>query len=227
MPSEDDLSASAVKGTLSYGESKIKEWVKKFKDRKIAFIQDEETIDLVKEQLKSGEWDLIKKYLRDQRLKILVQMGLTLRRLDHNRNQPAIKNLRDKIVKKYGQSGLHIAQFVQNKILTEFIGSYVSLNHNLEDLIRYIEELLNHLERQVIFIKAEDNAEKLMRDIIIKLTANVPDVFIIFARESALKNGQKIKEQLFKKKTFAYRVEVKQELNRLLIFLFRKREENN
>ncbi|MGV8169050.1 MAG: hypothetical protein ACP5N3_03260 [Candidatus Nanoarchaeia archaeon] len=220
--SSDDITSGAVKGAISWSEDKIKEFVKNFKERKLAFIQDSETIDLVKEQLKSGEWDLCKKYLRDDKLKILVQMGLTLRRLDTSNNYPVLKNLRDRIVKKYGEKGLHIAQFVQNKILSDFIGSYVSTGTSIEDLITDVESLLNNLEKNVLFVKAEDKPEKLLRDIEIKLTANVPSIFIIFARQSAYDNGAELKHALLAKGPANYRIEIKQEKEKLLLFLFKE-----
>jgi hypothetical protein len=223
--SSDDITTGAVKGAISWGEDKIKELVRNFKDRKLVFIQDRETIDLVKEQLKSGEWDLCKKYLRDDKLKLLVQMGLALRKLDANKNKTALNNLRDRIVKIYGEKGLHIAQFVQNKILSEFIGSYVSTGTSIEDLIMNVEALLNNLEKNVLFVKAEDSVDKLLRELDIKLIANVPSIFIIFARQSAYEKGKLLKHELFSKFTLTnYRVETKQEKDKLLLFLFK--EEN-
>jgi len=224
MSSEDDFLSSAVKGTLSYGEDKIKEWARKFKNKELAFIQDEATIDLVKEQLKSGEWDLCKKYLRDDKLQILVQLGLTLRTLDGKKDKKAIQSLKEKILKTHGTRGIHVSQFVQNKILSEFIGSYVSQNTNVEDLIINLELLLNNIDKYVLFVKAEDNPRKLVEDAYIKLTANVPEVFIIFARESALSNGQRIQDTLLLNNDLGYEIEIKQERKQLLMFLFKKKE---
>lgn len=223
--SSDELTSGVVKGVISWGEDKIKELARSFKDRKLAFIQDSETIDVVKEQLKSGEWDICKKYLRDTKLKILVQMGLTLRRLDLSNNKLALKNLRDKIVKKYGENGLHIAQFVQNKILSDFIGSYVSRGTSIEDLITNVELLLINIEKNVLFVKSEDKLDKLMRELEIKLIANGPSIFIIFARQSAYENGKALKHEMFDKFALTnYKIETKQEKDKLLLFLFKEDE---
>ncbi len=220
--SSEEIISGTVKAAFSWTEEKIKELVKSFKERKLAFIQDPETIDIVKEQLKSGEWDLCQKYLRDDKLKLLVQMGLTLRRLDTNKNKTSLNSLRDRILRKHGQKGLHIAQFVQNKILSDFIGSYVSTGASIEDLITDVENLLNNLEKNVLFVKAGDNPEQLLKDIEIKLTANVPSVFIIFARQSAYENGATLKHSLLEKSFSNYRIEIKQEKDKLLLFLFKE-----
>jgi len=50
--SSDDIENNIIKGIISYSEDKIKELVRKFQEREIAFIQKRETIDLVKEQIK-------------------------------------------------------------------------------------------------------------------------------------------------------------------------------
>ena len=55
---------------------------RKFKDRKIAFVQNPETIEVAKEQRNSSEWGLFRNYVDDERLHILFQMGLTLRRVE-------------------------------------------------------------------------------------------------------------------------------------------------
>ncbi|HIH05399.1 TPA: hypothetical protein HA372_02445 [Candidatus Woesearchaeota archaeon] len=110
-----DAAEGVTKGVLGYTEEKIKQFAKKFIDRKLIFINRPETIELVKEQLKSGEWSLCKQYIKDIDLKILVQLGLALRKLESD--QVELQNLRDKIVYKYKMKGLHIAQVVQNKIL--------------------------------------------------------------------------------------------------------------
>ncbi|MBS3170255.1 hypothetical protein J4223_00570 [Candidatus Woesearchaeota archaeon] len=219
--SSDEIENNIIKGIIFYSEDKIKELVRKFQEREIAFIQKRETIDLVKEQIKSGEWNLLSKYIRKNELKILVQMGLTLRRLEDKKDFNSLQDLRDKIVYKFGEDGLHISQFVQNKILTEFLASYISNQRNLEDLIRNIEKILNNLEKQVIFIKADDNVDKILEKLNIKLNANEPDSFIIFAKESAIKNAEKINLRLQKIKDFNYKIEIKQEKRQLLILMFK------
>lgn len=191
MPSEElqDATAGAVKGSLSWGEEKIKSLVRKFINRELQFIQDDDTINLVKQQLKSGEWSLFSQYVKDHDLKLLVQMGLTLRKLDADKELKALQNLRDKIVWRYRKKGLHIAQFVQSKILNEFIGSVADKAGSVSELIENVENLLNNLENYTLFVQKTDAFDNKLEEIKIKLTAMPPDFFIIFTSKSAITLG--------------------------------------
>ncbi len=153
-----DAAEGVTKGVISWGEEKIKSLVGDFIDRKLFFINNKETIDLVKEQLKSGDWSLCKQYIKDKDLKILVQMGLTLRKMESRPEQ--LQDLRTKILNKYQEKGLHIAQVVQNDILTEFVGSIASKVHSGKEIAGRVENLLLNVDKFVLFVKADDNAEK-------------------------------------------------------------------
>jgi hypothetical protein len=50
----ENASRGAVKGTLDWGTEAIKKLATKFREKQLAFIQDKKTIDIVKEQLRSG-----------------------------------------------------------------------------------------------------------------------------------------------------------------------------
>lgn len=83
--SPDPIESAAkgfTKGTLEWTHEKLKEWIIKLKNRDLAFIKDIETINLVKEQRETGEWDFFKKYVNDNQIRILFQMGLTLKKLE-------------------------------------------------------------------------------------------------------------------------------------------------
>ena len=82
---QDPLSSAAkgiTEGFLQFGKEQIKEWVRKFKERSLAFIEDQETIDLAKEQRTTGEGEFFKKYVADNDSRILFQLGLSLRQLE-------------------------------------------------------------------------------------------------------------------------------------------------
>ena len=113
MSSEPDekVIAGMTKGTLQYAEEKIRELVKRFLNRELAFVEDPETITLAKIQRESPEWDLFKKYVDAYNLRILFLMGLTLRALE-KAGKP-LDTLKRSIMRVYGQKGLHIAYFVQ------------------------------------------------------------------------------------------------------------------
>lgn len=214
-----DAAEGVTKGILSWGEEKIKNLARSFTDKKLFFINNTETIDLVKEQLKSGNWSLCKQYIKDRDLKILVQMGLTLRKLESKPEQ--LQDLRTKILYKYQECGLHIAQVVQNDILTEFIGSIASKVHSGKEIAGKVENLLLNVDKFVLFVKADDNAEKKINEINIRLQANNPDVMILFSFKSAIEVCKQIKI-LLEESLVNYSIESKEEKNRHLIFIFRE-----
>jgi hypothetical protein len=56
-----------TKGTLEWSSKTILDLIKKLKEKKLAFIQDEKTIKIVKEQYNSGELAIYKTHIIDKR----------------------------------------------------------------------------------------------------------------------------------------------------------------
>ena len=196
--SSDDPLASATegvtKGFLSWTEDKLKDLVKRFHNREIAFIEDPETIDLAKKQRKTSEWGLFIEYIDDSDLRILFQMGLTLRKLEGNQKQ--LESLRGKILNKYNAKGLHIAQFIQNGFFGKFIGNILVRASTPQRLKFEIENLLNNIERTCVFVKSADDVDKITEEIVTKILANSPDTFIICSSGSAMKKCEKIEKKV-------------------------------
>lgn len=214
-----DATEGVTKGTLDYVEEKIKTLARKFLDRKLIFINRQETVDLVKEQLKSGEWSLCKQYIKNKELRLLVQLGLALRKLE--RDPPKLHDLKDKIVMKYKTRGLHTAELVQNKILGEFIGNIANRVSSVSEIVEKVESLLLNVEKYVIFVKSNDDVKKRVQEVVIKIQANNPDVLILFSSKSAMHICMQMKKSLEKTLRVDYSIELKQEKERLLIFIFR------
>lgn len=149
----ESIASGTVKGFLEWSAESIRSLVQKFKEGKLAFIQDEETINLVKEQFNSGELNFYKIYINDKEVLFLVKIGLTLRKLETNLERK--QNLRNKILKKYEVRGLHIAQFVENGILNRYIGILIDNLTSIEDFKIKILDILNNLEKHVLFVKNE------------------------------------------------------------------------
>lgn len=195
MSSKDAIesaSKGATKAILEWSEEKVKLLVQQFRHRDIAFVQDVETIEVALEQRKMSEWDLFQKNILDGRLRILFQMGLTLRRVEHNRKQ--CSNLRDRIVKKYGVEGLHIAQFVQNGLFSKFIGSILEKPITPEGLKSEIENLFENIERTNSFIQIEDNVEKEADKVVTRIQSFSPGTYIISGSKSAREKCEEVKD---------------------------------
>ena len=200
--SEDSLASATegvTKGVLSWTEQKIKEYVVKFRNKDIAFVEDPETINLAKKQRKTSEWNLFKDYIENPDLRILFQMGLTLRRLEKKKEQRHLESLRDKILNKYDANGLHIAQFVQNGFFGKFIGNILERTATPQKLKFEIENLFQNIEKTTIFIKQLDNVDKKTDEIVTKILANSPNTFIICSSGSATAKCEKIKGKVMKR----------------------------
>ncbi len=146
----DSAAKGATKAFLEYSEEKIKQFIEKFKNRDIAFVEDSEIIDIAKEVRETGEWDLFKNYVDNEEFRILFQMGLTLRRLE--KEGKPIEPLKKRILNKYDITGLHIAYFVQNGFFSKYIGNVLERASTPQRLTFEIKNLFENIDNTVIFI---------------------------------------------------------------------------
>ena len=157
----------------------INKLISKFINHQLVFIEDEYTIEIVKSQKVTPEWKLLNKYVHNTDLRLLIQLGLTLRSLETNGKNT--QNLRDKIVRKYGKDGLHVAELVQNNILTKYTSLLLGETVTEKDLELRLEEILRDIDKYVLFIKAEDYLKYLQEELKSKIYANNPKAIIIFS----------------------------------------------
>lgn len=182
-PSNSDVLAGITKGLLEHAEEKAMAWVERFRNHEIIFIEDPGTIDRVKRQRKGPEWKMLSEVIKDRKLRLLAQMGLTLRELEND--QEKTRSLRNKIHHKYGRDGLHIAEAVQNNIISNFIGLESPYIGEPVDLTNRVEKLLNGIEKYIVFIGPDDKGDVLVRRVSIRLDADVPDTLILFGAYKA------------------------------------------
>jgi hypothetical protein len=157
-------------------------------DHKLAFIGRRDYVEEVRAERRNPECQFYREYLTDKGLRLLAQLGLTLREWE---NDPARKQdlheLRQRIHKKFGEDGLHIAQVVQSRILTGVIPIAFSTSQDKEQVGRRVEEFLKSSRTLCVFIREEDVVERRVRDVVTRLTASEPPLFVLFGRGSALK----------------------------------------
>jgi len=215
MSSEDPLesvSKGATEGVLEWTKEEIKQLARRFRDRKIAFVQNPETIEVAKEQRLTSEWDLFQKYVDDGRLHILFQMGLTLRRVEKNKTQ--CDDLRNRILKKYAAEGLHIAQFVQNGLFGKYIANIFERGLTIGQIKLEIENLFKNIEITNSFIQNLDNVEKEAAKIVARIQSHNPNTYIISGSKSATKKCRQVKDIVMRKitgyKAELYRTEIKE-----------------
>jgi len=183
IPSNSDVVAGITKGLLEHAEEKALAWVERFRNHEIVFVEDPETIDRVKKQRKGPEWKMLSEIIKDKKLRLLAQMGLTLRELEND--QEKTQSLRNMIHHKYGRDGLHIAEAVQNNIISNFIGLESPNVGEPIDLTKKVETLLNNIEKYIVFIGPDDKEDALTRRVAIRLDADVPDTLILFGAYKA------------------------------------------
>ena len=191
-----DIAEGATKGIIKVTGEQLRQLVNKFKNRELIFIEDEETIEVVKSQTIKPEWNLLKKYVHNPDLKLQIQMGFALRNLEKNRQKT--QDLRSKIVKKYGPRGLHVAELVQNDILPRYVFLLIGESATEKDLEQRLEEILKDVDKYVLFIKTGDPVKNLEMELRTKIYANNPKAVIVFSIGANSKIASKVIESLKK-----------------------------
>lgn len=185
----------AMDSAIKHSSKAIKEFAKKLLNKELSFIEDDETIDIAKEQRKSGEAEtFIKEYAESSRHKLLYQMGLTLRKLEkQNKN---LNDLVQKILKKFDKEGLYFAMFVQNGLFVKYIDTLFERGYTLENVKRQVTNLIEDPSTVVSFINHEDKVENKSREIISKIDNNSPEIFIVSSAKSAMSTCEKIFDKI-------------------------------
>ncbi len=191
-----DIAKGAMKGALEWSEEKISKFIQKLTERKLAFIEEPDTIKIVREQYEAGETKFYQIYIRDKELLLLVKLGLTLRKLDEDQKQERLHNLRDKIFRKYKAEGLHIAEFVQTGILSKYVGILIDKLVSVKDLEKEMTSVLKNIEKHIILIQAQSKKQEIIKKVSIIINAHSPAIFIISGVRSAAKIAQDCMEQL-------------------------------
>lgn len=192
----ESASKGATQGLLKWGEDFIKKLASKFKDKKLAFIQDEKTIKRVKEQYRSGELSFYKVYIEDKEMLFILKMGLTLRSLEKENEEERKQNLRTRIFNKYNVKGLHIAQFVENGILNRYIGILIDDIDSIDQFKKDIMNILENIEKHVLFVKKDDNEREVIKQIITIINSHLSMIFIVSGLSSAAKIVRNCEERL-------------------------------
>lgn len=192
----EDIAKGATKGALEWTADFIKQIAKNFQENKLRFISDKENIEITKEQYNSGELQIYKAYIEDKAKLMVLRMGLVLRRLENKGEKERKQTLREDIMKKYEIKGLHVAQFVENGILNRYIGILLDDIGSIEKFKERINEIIDNIEKYVIFVKSTDN-DRLVLETCLKITtANLSMIFIVSGIGSAAQIVKNIEERL-------------------------------
>lgn len=180
-----DTAEGAVIGLLNWSKEEIKSLVNKLKDKELAFIQDEKTIKIIKEQYRSGELAIYREYIENVDLIFLLKLGLTLRKLEQEKDLERRRQLREKIFNKYKVNGLHIAQLVENGILNRYIGILIDDITSIDQFKKDIMAVLQNIEKHVLFVQGDDKERDVIKTVITSISSNLPFIFVISGISSA------------------------------------------
>jgi len=224
-PSDDPIKSASqgiTEGFLNCTIEQVKIYAQKFRDRDLAFIEDQETIALVKEQRRSSEWELFKNYVIDKDLRLLAQMGLTLRKLNEKGNRQGLQHLRDKIFSRYGNPGLHTAEFVQEQLLSTVIARTVPTTSSV-DMKIIVQGLLRDVDKYTVFVQAKDDVEKLVRQLTNRLDANLLQILLLFGKGAANGIMVSVAKGLKDQMGDEYML-IKEESNEAAVMIFQRHE---
>lgn len=193
-PLEEKFIRKCAEGTtdsiIKHSSKAIKDFAKKLLNKELSFIEDDETIDIAKEQRKAGEAEIFREYAQSSRHRLLYQMGLTLRKLEKNNKD--LNPLIQKILKKFEKNGLHFAMFVQNGLFIKYIDTLFERGHQSDGVKKQVINLIDEPSTVVSFINHEDKVENKSREIINKIDNTSPEIFIISGAKSAMDKCEEI-----------------------------------
>ena len=152
----DDPLKSATQGVtlgvLEWTEQKVKDLVKQFQNRQLAFIKSADNIELVKAERNSSEFSILKQFIpKGTKYSIQIQMGLALRMTADD--QPRTNELRRKIQRTFGDSGLHVAEITQVGLTGQLLTRLVELYPKPEEVRDKLLYFLDHVEDLAIFVR--------------------------------------------------------------------------
>lgn len=194
----ENAAKGATKAAIEYSEEKILKLAKRFLNKEISFVEDPDAINTIKIQKKMAEFQQFKHYVKDRDLRVLCQMGLTLRQYEKEGKEyyPLVK----KINKKYGKEGLHVAWFIQNGLFSKYLAFLMETGVLADQIGDKILSFLQEIDSNVSFVSLKDVGGKNSNNKIIKITSKInvkePDIFIISSMGDAMPICKKIIESI-------------------------------
>ena len=207
MQSDCDPVESAAKGAVKAGiewsEEKILQVYQDFKNKKLAFIEDRDTIDRIQKQRRKGEWEHFKAYTPyDESVYILFQTGLTLRELEDDVKKT--DSIIRKIYKRYKTKGVHIAWFAQNGLFGKYITNLLEAGSTTKQIREEVKTLFDNIDNRVAFISFKSKPKQKVGEVVAKLRAHSPEIFIISSVGQTMNICEKIKNEIMKQVSAEY-----------------------
>ncbi len=217
----ESITKGATKAVLEFGWDNIKLLIKKFLSKDLAFIGNQETIDIARSLRKKGEYEFFCRHVEDKDLRILFQMGLTLR--EYEKKKKNMNDLKSKIKNKYSRKGKYIAYFVQNCLFSKFVGIMLERTETTQQLSTELLDFFNNIEQRAIYVQNDDIPLPVSEEIVVKIQSNSPDIFVVSSIGKSAKNVCKeVKEKTMERISNSYSAEEYSADNRRVYFIIRK-----
>ncbi|MFH0906598.1 MAG: hypothetical protein V1824_04655 [archaeon] len=192
-----DAVDSTVRWSLDEAKKNISDWIYKFKNKKLLFLQNKEDITKINAIDKSKEQQAIKTYIKDKDILLLAKLGFLLR--EKEKDNQEIGNIRKKIIKRFNISGLHIACFFQNGLFNIYFKEIIESNKSNEIITKEIESIIQKIEDISLFVTKDDNTDRIVDVIKTRLYVKPSYSYLILSYNTdAMKICESIKNKLSK-----------------------------
>ncbi len=218
--SDDPIKSAAegvAKAAIEWTEEKIRDAVKQFLNRKLAFIKDADNIELVKRQKQSSEYELITQYLPKGEYSTQIMMGLALREVKNEEDR--VLDFGEKIKRRYGKPGLHRAEITEIGITSQLISRLVELYPTKAEVIKKLVYFLDHSEELVIFVRTNNDPMTITRLVLTRIETLSSHMMILFgsgyAKDVLLQVLREVKEN-----PRGYVIDAREERFQLTAFIY-------
>ncbi|HEV2165983.1 MAG TPA: hypothetical protein VGS23_03235 [Thermoplasmata archaeon] len=194
-------------------------FLERVRNREVGGSTDPEVISLVKGERRTPEFEFLKEYITDRELRVQVQLGLSLRKLQARVDSGgARETLRGNLRRRFGVAGLHVAELVQNGVVTGYLNLLVRGEPTKADIQTRIEGFLRHADEFVLFVVAGNPVEQTLEKVRMRLIARGTGTVSIYAKGSARRVLETILKRL-RKDSEGYVIEVIASEDRVMAFV--------
>lgn len=192
-----DPIASGVYGIGRLIAEGVARFLQRVANREIGGSEDPEVIELIKAERKVPEYELLKKYIADRDLRIQIQLGLSLRKLQSRRDRgAAFQSLRSHLRTRFGIRGLHVAELAASGVVTAYLNLLITEEETAADVTTRSESFLRNVDQYTLWVVAETPVDRVLEKVRLRVALGGPGTVAIFAKGEARGKLHKVINQL-------------------------------
>jgi hypothetical protein len=185
--------------------SKANELAARFRDRRIAFVQNLDTIQEVKGARRHPEYVMLHRFTRNGDLRVLLALGLVWRTIGGDR--PKMERERTLTRRAHGIPGLHLAQAMQSGILLSMHKKLVEIGPRDAVVEGEMRVIIENIDTYVTFIEEGSIGGEEVTLVLHKARTFYPRVFAIAGSGRAREDASTIARDVSKRLERDYTVE--------------------